>query len=81
MYRHPFYGPGPYFGHAFGLVIYLIFLLFVFLLPIILGFTLVRRDANRLGQPGWLWAALSIPLGWLALLIYAILRWFAVPRV
>ncbi len=52
----------------------------VFLLPIVFGFTAVRSDANRVGQPGWLWAVLTIPLGWLALLIYAILRWFAAPR-
>lgn len=67
-------------GHPFALIFYLMFLAFIFVLPIILGFTFVRSDANRLGQPGWLWAALSIPLGWLALLIYAILRWFAAPR-
>lgn len=58
----------------------LIFLFVIFLLPIILGFTAVRGDANRMGQPGWLWAVLTIPLGWLTLLIYAILRWFATPR-
>ena len=52
----------------------------VILLPIVLGFTLVRSDANRIGQPGWLWALLTIPLGWLALLVYAVVRWFAAPR-
>lgn len=61
------------------LVVYLFFAI-VFLLPIVFGFTFVRSDANRLGQPGWLWAVLTIPLGWIALLVYAILRWFASPR-
>lgn len=44
------------------------------LLPIILGFTVVRTDANRQGQPGWLWAILTIPFGWLAILIYVVVR-------
>lgn len=62
-----------------AVVVYLVFAIIV-LLPIILGFTYVRSDANRVGQPGWLWAVLTIPLGWLALLVYAVLRWFAPPR-
>ena len=28
-------------------------ILIVFLLPIILGFTVIRADANRLGEQGW----------------------------
>jgi hypothetical protein len=44
------------------------------LIPIILGFTFVRADADRHGQPGWLWAVLTIPFGWLVILIYAIIR-------
>jgi hypothetical protein len=40
----------------------------------VLGFTFVRADADRLGQPGWLWALITIPLGWLALLAYLIVR-------
>ncbi|MDE3230308.1 MAG: hypothetical protein KGO05_10535 [Chloroflexota bacterium] len=63
----------------FGMPFFILFI--IFLLPIIVGFTYVRADANRIGQPGWLWAILTIPLGWLTLLIYAILRWFAAPRV
>ena len=66
-------------GFGFS-IIWLVFVFVVFLLPIILGFTFVRSDANRIGQPGWLWGVLTIPLGWLPLLIYAILRWFACPR-
>lgn len=58
----------PFGVHIFSAL----FLLIVFLLPIILGFTYVRRDADRRGQPGILWALLTIPFGWLALLIYAV---------
>ncbi|HEY7975633.1 MAG TPA: hypothetical protein VID72_09845 [Ktedonobacterales bacterium] len=45
-----------------------------FLLPIILGFTVVRADAHRLGEPGWVWALLTIPLGWVAILAYVVVR-------
>lgn len=61
-------------GHIVVLLLYGIALLAAFLLPIVLGFTFVRSDANRLGQPGWLWALITIPLGWLALLAYLIVR-------
>ncbi|HEU0026360.1 MAG TPA: hypothetical protein VFQ25_04530 [Ktedonobacterales bacterium] len=44
------------------------------LLPVILGFTTVRADADRRGQPGWLWALLTIPFGWLTILIYVAIR-------
>lgn len=44
------------------------------LLPIILGFTAVRADADQHGQPGWLWAVLTIPFGWLTILIYVAIR-------
>ena len=44
------------------------------LLPWILGFTFVRADANRHGQPGWLWAVLTLPLGWIAILGYVVVR-------
>ncbi|HET9110764.1 MAG TPA: hypothetical protein VFN78_08065 [Ktedonobacterales bacterium] len=47
---------------------------FFVLLPIVLGFTAVRRDANRLGEPGWVWALLTIPLGWLTVLAYVVTR-------
>lgn len=42
--------------------------------PVVFGFTLVRIDANDRGQPGWLWALLTIPFGWLAILAYLITR-------
>ena len=45
-----------------------------FLLPIILGFTVVRADANRLGENGMVWALLTIPLGWLTILAYMVVR-------
>lgn len=46
----------------------------ILLLPWILGFTFVRVDANRHGQPGWLWAVLTLPLGWIAILGYVVVR-------
>lgn len=45
-------------------------------LPWVIGFTFVRVDADRHGQPGWLWAVLTLPLGWLAILGYLIVRAF-----
>jgi hypothetical protein len=61
-------------GHIFVSLLLGALWLAAFLLPIALGFTFVRADANRLGQPGWLWALITIPLGWLALLAYLIVR-------
>ncbi len=58
----------------------LIGILIAFLLPIILGFTVVRADANRLGEQGWVWALLTIPLGWLTILAYVVVR-ALLPRV
>jgi hypothetical protein len=52
----------------------LAFLSLIWIIPIILGFTYVRTDANRHGQLGWLWGVLTIPLGWLAILAYAVTR-------
>lgn len=57
-----------------SLVAQLAALLLIFLLPIILGFTVVRADAHRLGEPGWVWALLTIPLGWLTILAYVVAR-------
>jgi hypothetical protein len=42
----------------------LIPLTLLWFIPIIIGFTYVRADANRRGQPGWVWGVLAIPLGW-----------------
>ncbi len=61
-------------GHIFVSLLFGALWLAAFLLPIVLGFTFVRSDADRLGQPGWLWALITIPLGWLALLAYLIVR-------
>lgn len=46
----------------------------IFLLPIILGFTVVRVDARRLGEQEWVWALMTIPLGWLTILAYIVVR-------
>src|SRR5262249_34967879 len=32
----------------------------------------IWRDANRRGQPGWLWALLTLPLSWVARLAYVV---------
>ena len=56
-------------------------LIFVFttFAPIIVGFFWMWEDANRRRQPGWLWALLTIPFGWLTVVVYLILRGFAQP--
>lgn len=56
-----------------------VILLLFTVLPWILGFTFVRVDADRHGQPGWLWAVLTLPLGWLAILGYLIVRAVVAP--
>ena len=61
-------------------IVTLMGILIAFLLPIILGFTIVRADANRLGEQGWVWALLTIPLGWLTILAYVVVR-ALLPRV
>ena len=48
--------------------------------PVIIGFAWVWPDANRLGQPGWLWAVLTILLGWLALIAYVVVRGISISR-
>lgn len=57
-----------------SLIAQLAALVLIFLLPIILGFTIVRADARRLGEPGWVWALMTIPLGWLTILAYVVAR-------
>ena len=52
----------------------ILILLLVVLPPWILGFTVVRADADHHGQPGWLWAVLTLPLGWIAILGYVVVR-------
>lgn len=52
-----------------------LFILFgFFLLPFYIGIAWIRPDANRRGQPGWLWAVVTLPLGWLAILAYLVIR-------
>lgn len=47
---------------------------FLTLIPLLIALLWVRPDANRRGQPGWLWALLTLPFGWLTLLVYAFVR-------
>ena len=61
-------------GHIIVLLLYMLVGLTAFLLPIILGFTVIRADANRLGEHGWAWALLTLPLGWLTILAYVVVR-------
>jgi len=56
--------------HWFGLIP----LLLLFVLPWIIGFAYILPDANRRGQPGLRWAVLTLPLGWFAVLAYAVVR-------
>lgn len=44
------------------------------LIPLIIGIVWMAPDARRRGQPGWLWALLTIPFGWITVLLYAVLR-------
>jgi hypothetical protein len=50
------------------------YFIFGFIIPIILGFTWIRPDADRSGQPGGLWAVLTIPFGWITVLVYVAIR-------
>jgi hypothetical protein len=64
----------PFAGfHAYDLIV-LIALAFIWLLPLAIGFLYVRQDADRMGQPGIVWALLTIPLGWLAIILYLVAR-------
>ena len=51
-----------------------------FLPPILIGFFWRRHDADRRGQPGLLWALLTIPLSWVAVLVYLVVRAFSSPN-
>lgn len=44
------------------------------LIPLVIGFAWIRPDADLRGQPGWLWAVLTLPLSWLAVLAYLVVR-------
>lgn len=52
----------------------------LFVAPWIIGFAWVRPDANQRGQPGFLWALLTFPLSWVAVLAYLIVRAITQPR-
>ena len=55
-------------------VITLLIIVVMLITPIAIGFAWILPDANRRGQPGALWAILTLPLGWLAVLGYLIAR-------
>ena len=59
----------PFVALCFGVIV-----IVVVLAPIIVGFAWVLPDANRRGQPGIVWALLTIPFSWLAVLVYVIVR-------
>jgi hypothetical protein len=65
--------------HAPELLILLILLL-VLAAPWVVGFAWMLPDANRRGQPGVLWALVTIPLSWVAVLAYLIVRAITEPR-
>ncbi len=53
---------------------YDIVLIFLTIIPIVVGLFWIAPDAHRRGQPGWLWALLTIPFGWITVVVYAVLR-------
>lgn len=55
-------------------------LLFFVLPPALVGFLWMRPDANTRGQPGILWALLTIPLSWVAVLAYVVVRALTTPN-
>lgn len=57
-----------------GMHWYDLVLLVAWIVPWFVAFLWVRPDANRRGQPGWLWVLLALPLGWLAILAYLVVR-------
>ena len=65
---------------AIGFHWYDLFPCLFFLPPIFIGFFWMRRDADRRGQPGLLWALLTIPLSWVAVLVYLVVRAFSTPN-
>ncbi|HEX6541840.1 MAG TPA: hypothetical protein VF040_08815 [Ktedonobacterales bacterium] len=59
--------------HPYMVVFFLMFVVGS-LLPIVVGFFWVRPDADSRGQPGLIWAVLTIPFAWVAVLVYVIVR-------
>ena len=64
--------------HWFEMIPFLIFVI-AFLPAILIGFLWIRPDADMRGQPGLLWALLTIPLTWVAVLAYVVVRAFTTP--
>lgn len=64
---------------VYTVVAYVLTLAF-FLLPPFIGFGYIRFDADRNGQPGWLWAVATLALSWLAVLAYLIVRYLSSTR-
>lgn len=71
--------PSTAFFTLYSLVGYILTLAF-FLLPPYIGFGYIRVDADRNGQPGWLWAVATLALSWLAVLAYLIARYLSSTR-
>lgn len=63
--------------HVYELVLFAT----IFLPPILMGFLWMRPDADAHGQPGLVWALLTIPFSWIAVLVYVVVRAFASPSV
>ncbi|HEU5438053.1 MAG TPA: hypothetical protein VFU88_02090 [Ktedonobacterales bacterium] len=57
-------------------LIFLVFLASMLLVPWIIGFAWIVPDANRRGQPGWMWGLAALFLGWIAVLAYLVARAF-----
>jgi hypothetical protein len=53
---------------------YDVVLIFLTIIPFLVGLFWIAPDARRRGKPGWLWALLTIPFGWITVLVYAVLR-------
>ncbi|HEX6541841.1 MAG TPA: hypothetical protein VF040_08820 [Ktedonobacterales bacterium] len=53
---------------------YDLIMLLIVLIPVLIGFLWIRPDADSRGQPGLLWAVLTLPLNWIAVLAYLVVR-------
>ena len=70
----------PYGAHRFD-AIPCPFFVGLLVAPCVVGFGWILPDANRRGQPGALWARLTIPLSWVAVLAYLVVRAITQPQV
>lgn len=57
-------------------LLFLVFLAAMIVVPWIIGLVWIVPDANRRGQPGWLWGMAALFLGWIAILAYLVARAF-----